>query len=100
MKEESMESTESTTPVANDVLHFENQSKLSAEEIAKAVAHHKHHHGEDQPQGSPAKPAGCARRSCGRSSAPSPRPPPSPCTATPTRSISCWPAARRNWSST
>jgi hypothetical protein len=56
MKEESMESTESTTPVANDVLHFENHSKLSAEEIAKAVAHHKHHHGEDQPQGSPAKP--------------------------------------------
>ena len=42
----------------------------------------------------------CARRSCGRSGAPSPRPPPSACTATPTRSTPPWSAARSNWSST
>jgi hypothetical protein len=36
------------------VLHFENQSKLSAAEIAKAVAHHNHHHPEKpQPDASP-----------------------------------------------
>jgi hypothetical protein len=51
-----MESTKSTTSVANDVLHFENHSKLSAEEIAKALAHHNRHHGGDQPQSAPAKP--------------------------------------------
>jgi hypothetical protein len=35
--------TTSTTP-ETDVLHFDNTSKLSAAEIAKAVAHHNHHH--------------------------------------------------------
>jgi hypothetical protein len=32
-----------TSPVT-EVLHSENHSKLSAEEIAKAVAHHNKHH--------------------------------------------------------
>jgi hypothetical protein len=33
------------TPVSNDVLHIPSTSKLTSDEIAKAVAHHnKHHH--------------------------------------------------------
>jgi hypothetical protein len=51
-----MESNQSSTPFANDVLHIESHSRLSAEEIAKAVAHHKRHHGADRPQSGPAKP--------------------------------------------
>jgi hypothetical protein len=38
------------TASETDVLHFENQSKLSAAEIAKAVAHHNHHHPEKPQQ--------------------------------------------------
>ncbi len=56
-----MEPTKSTTSVASDVLHFENQSKLSAEEIAKAVAHHKRHHGGNQPKNVPGKMAAGAK---------------------------------------
>jgi hypothetical protein len=41
--------TPSTTP-ETDVLHFENNSKLSAAEIAKAVAHHNHHHSGKAPE--------------------------------------------------
>lgn len=44
-KEKSMESTESNKPIADDVLHLGSQSKLSPEEIAKALAHHNRHHG-------------------------------------------------------
>jgi hypothetical protein len=36
--------TETKTNVSSDVLHSTNQSKLSAEEIAKAVARHNRHH--------------------------------------------------------
>jgi hypothetical protein len=32
------------TAMQSDVLHFENHVELSAAEIAKAVAHHNHHH--------------------------------------------------------
>jgi hypothetical protein len=35
---------ETKTNVASDVLHSSNHSKLSAEEIAKAVARHNRHH--------------------------------------------------------
>lgn len=38
------------TSITNDVLHLGSQSKLSPEEIAKALAHHKRHHSGDQPQ--------------------------------------------------
>jgi len=55
-----METSRSNTSTANDVLHSENHSKLSAEDIAKAVAHHKRHHGENHPQTIAAKP-GSAR---------------------------------------
>jgi hypothetical protein len=52
-----MATTESSSSVANDVLHLGSESKLSAEAIAKAIAHHnKHHHG-GQEQNAPAKPA-------------------------------------------
>jgi hypothetical protein len=54
-KEDSMETTKSTSPEASDVLHFDNQSKLSPEEVAKALAHHKRHHNGDEPQSAPAK---------------------------------------------
>lgn len=50
-----MEATRFNSPITNDVLHFENHSKLSAEEIAKAVAHHKRHDGGDHPQNTAAK---------------------------------------------
>jgi hypothetical protein len=35
---------EAKTNVPSDVLHSSNQSKLSPEEIAKAVARHNRHH--------------------------------------------------------
>jgi len=41
-----MDKTTTGTTSETDVLHFENQSKLSAAEIAKAIAHHNHHHPE------------------------------------------------------
>lgn len=44
-----MDQNQTGTSVTSDVLHFENQTKLTPEEIAKALAHHKHHHHDDQP---------------------------------------------------
>lgn len=41
------------TAIENDVLHIENQSKLSAEAIAKAVAHHEKNHKGDHRQNAP-----------------------------------------------
>jgi len=49
-----MEPMKSTSSVASDVLHSEGHTKLSAEEIAKALAHHKKRHGGQQ-QSAPAK---------------------------------------------
>ena len=43
-----MEQNQSNTAVANDVLHNDHPTKLSAEEIAKALAHHNKRHAEDQ----------------------------------------------------
>jgi hypothetical protein len=48
----------SKTDIANDVLHLGSGSKLTPEEIAKAVAHHKRHHSGDQPQQAAAKAGG------------------------------------------
>jgi hypothetical protein len=45
-----MDKTTPSTAPETDVLHFENQSRLSAAEIAKAVAHHNHHHPEKPQQ--------------------------------------------------
>lgn len=56
-KEKSMEPTKNDPTIANDVLHL-GGSKLTPEEIAKAMAHHnKRHHG-DQPQQAAAKATG------------------------------------------
>ncbi len=50
-----MEKTESNASIQDDVLHLGSETKLSPEEIAKALAHHnKHHHG-DQPAQAAAK---------------------------------------------
>lgn len=50
-----MEPDGSTTAPANDVLHIEAKSKLTPEEIAKALAHHNRHHHGDQPGNAKAK---------------------------------------------
>ena len=39
-----MEKRETPLDVSKDVLHIPAETKLSAEEIAKAVAHHNRHH--------------------------------------------------------
>jgi hypothetical protein len=52
-----MEPTKTDPAIADDVLHL-GGSKLTPEEIAKAMAHHnKRHHG-DQPQQASAKAGG------------------------------------------
>ena len=50
-----MEQTKSDASIANDVLHNENHSKLTQEEIAKAVAHHNKRHKEDHIQSAQGK---------------------------------------------
>jgi hypothetical protein len=57
-KENSMDTAGSDKSIANDVLHLGSQSKLTAEEIAKAVAHHKRHHSGSQPQQAAGKAGG------------------------------------------
>ncbi len=49
-----MEATKPDPAIANDVLHL-GGSKLTPEEIAKALAHHKRHHNGDQPAQAAAK---------------------------------------------
>ena len=49
-KENSMETVKTDNAIANDVLHLGTATKLSPEEIAKAVAHHNRHHSENPPQ--------------------------------------------------
>lgn len=44
-----METTKTDKAITDDVLHLGSGSKLSPEEIAKAVAHHNRHHGGDAP---------------------------------------------------
>ncbi|MGC2615686.1 MAG: hypothetical protein WA354_16755 [Terracidiphilus sp.] len=50
-----MEQSKSDASIANDVLHNEDHSKLTQEEIAKAVAHHNKRHKEDHSQDAKAK---------------------------------------------
>jgi hypothetical protein len=50
MRRNIMEPTKTDPSIANDVLNLGSGSKLSPEEIAKAIAHHKRHHSGDQPQ--------------------------------------------------
>jgi hypothetical protein len=42
-------SNQSATSISDDVLHIPNTSKLTPEEISKAVAHHNKHHSKDKP---------------------------------------------------
>ena len=51
-----MDKTATSTAAETDVLHSDNQTKLSAAEIAKAVAHHNHHHPEKPQQDASTKP--------------------------------------------
>jgi hypothetical protein len=45
-----METAKPDTAIGNDVLHLGTESKLTPEEIAKAIAHHnKHHSGNPAP---------------------------------------------------
>ncbi|MDR3740517.1 MAG: hypothetical protein P4L40_15995 [Terracidiphilus sp.] len=50
-----MQQTQAAASIESDVLHNENHSKLTSEEIAKALAHHKKHHHDDQPAPAGAK---------------------------------------------
>jgi hypothetical protein len=50
-----MEENKSDSAIKNDVLHPENHSKLTPEEIAKAVAHHNRHHKADHKENAPKK---------------------------------------------
>jgi len=52
-----MEKAEPSTPIEDDVLHLGSPTKLSPEEIAKAIAHHDRHHHGDQPKQAAAKTA-------------------------------------------
>jgi hypothetical protein len=53
-----MDTNPSKSAIENDVLHFENHSKLTAEQIAKAVAHHNKHHSGEQKMEAPSKSGG------------------------------------------
>jgi hypothetical protein len=54
-QEKQMDTTESNNSFKDDVLHLGNATKLTAEEIAKAQAHHDRHHHGDQPAQAAAK---------------------------------------------
>jgi hypothetical protein len=61
-----MEPSKTDSSIANDVLHLGSSSKLSAEEIAKALAHHKRHHSGDQPRQAAAKTSGGKKGKSGK----------------------------------
>lgn len=48
-----MEQNQRSSSIADDVLHNPEHSKLTSEEIAKAVARHKKHHPEGAQQNPP-----------------------------------------------
>ena len=54
-EETCMDTTKTDPAIENDVLHLGSPTKLSPEEIAKALAHHNRHHSGDQPQQAAAK---------------------------------------------
>jgi hypothetical protein len=61
-----MESSKSDTAITDDVLHLGSESHLSAEAIAKAIAHHNRHHSGDQPQQAAAKTSGSKKGKQGK----------------------------------
>lgn len=52
-----METTKTDAAITDDVLHLGSETKLTAEEIAKAVAHHNRHHHGAAPAEASVKPA-------------------------------------------
>lgn len=50
-----MEPKQNSPSIGDDVLRNPDHSRLTQEEIAKAVAHHKKHHPEGNPQNPPPK---------------------------------------------
>ncbi len=61
-----MKTAGSNNSIENDVLHLGSQSKLSPEEIAKALAHHNRHHSGDQPKQAAAKTSGGKKSKLGK----------------------------------
>jgi hypothetical protein len=57
IREKQMGTTETNDSIKDDVLHLGTETKLTAEEVAKAQAHHDRHHHGDQPQQAAAKTA-------------------------------------------
>jgi hypothetical protein len=55
VREQSMETAKSDPAISSDVLHLGSESKLTPEQIAKAVAHHNRHHGSNPPQAAAAQ---------------------------------------------
>jgi hypothetical protein len=53
-----METTNPNPAIENDVLHLGSASKLSPEQIAKAIAHHNRHHGGNAQQAASTQQAG------------------------------------------
>lgn len=60
-----MEQNQSSSSIANDVLHNPEHSRMTSEEIAKAVAHHKKHHPEGVAQNLPPK-QGAGKKQTGK----------------------------------
>lgn len=52
-----METSRPDPAIENDVLHLGSATKLTPEQIAKAIARHKHHH-SDAPRQAAAQPSG------------------------------------------
>jgi hypothetical protein len=65
-QERSMETSKPDNSIENDVLHLGSGTRLTPEEIAKALAHHKRHHSGDQPRQAAAKLAGAKKGKGGR----------------------------------
>jgi len=61
-----MEPATPNASISNDVLHLGSQSKLSPEEIAKALAHHNRHHSGTQPEQAAAKASGGKKGKSGK----------------------------------
>jgi hypothetical protein len=61
-----MDTTKTDPAIASDVLHLGSQSKLSPEEIAKALAHHNRHHSGTQPEQAAAKASGGKKGKSGK----------------------------------
>ena len=62
-----MEQNQSGPSIANDVLHNPDHSKLTQEEINKAIAHHNRRHAGDQQANPPGKAQKNSKQGAGKS---------------------------------